>query len=948
MVGYRWTAFTEVQASGKDTAMEPAKRVPGPTSLVGRDQELSAISSMLAGRAMSDRALLLVGEAGVGKTALLDAAASAAAEAGHRVVRVDGVEFEADIGYSALSQAVLPHQALLDRLEGFHRDALLVALGLREGEPPDRLVVATAALRLLEIAAAASPVLVVVDDLHWVDRSTAEVFFFLARRMQGLPLGFLAAARSRASSLFGSVHIEERELAPLDADAADELLRQHFPKLRPAVRRRLLSEAAGNPLALLELPPALAAHGGASGDALPATLPLTERLQTVFAARIDSLPAATRDLLLLTSLEGTGDWQVLRRAGGDESLRHLGPAEDAGVVQLADGNHRVVFRHPLTRAAVVGRATPAERREAHRRLGQALAADPDRQAWHLGEATIAPDARVAYLLEQGARRALARGDISAVSWFFKAADLSPDAADRSRRVSEAAYLGAVRTDGAETLARMLAPLPDLERGSDEALYTVVGAAYFLLNGNGDIGTAIRLLRDALDAVDPRPGIDTPALRAALDMTASACLISGRPEDTNGYRALLDRLGAHVPPPFALWADAQFDPAHTLVPALDRIDAAIANVDSLVEPDEVMRLAVPAIWSDRAAAVRPALERLVASDAGDVAMEHIHGGKGLLWMAEFAAGDWGRARALAESARAMAEDQGRLLWQPSLDYFDAVLAAATGDDDARRQITARLVETAERFGANLCRYCADHVALVAAAGRADFEAAYRHATAIPKDFCLALWSYFDLVEAAVHTGRLAEARAHVAAVQDLHLGDISPRHGALLLAAQALAARDQRRATGVFHQAVTVPGADRWPFDHARIRLAYGEHLVRHGPPDEARAQLDLARTTFARLGAAPWLARADAATRPPQGEDAGDAALAGDLGLTEQEFEVVQLAARGMTNKQIGAELFLSPRTVGTYLFRAFPKLGVTTRAGLRDALTERTRGRLRRQSLTS
>jgi DNA-binding CsgD family transcriptional regulator len=410
----------------------------------------------------------------------------------------------------------------------------------------------------------------------------------------------------------------------------------------------------------------------------------------------------------------------------------------------------------------------------------------------------------------------------------------------------------------------------------------------------------------------------------------------------------------VPPPFALWADSLLDPAHTLVPALDRIDAAIATLDWLVEPDDVIRLAAAAAYPDRLAAVRTALERLVASDAGDVPMQHVIGGKGLLWLAEFAAGDWGRARATAESARVMAEDQGRLLWQPSLDLFDAMLASATGDDDARRQITARLVETAEKFGANLCRYCADNVELHAAAGRADFEAAYRHATAIhppgaiPQSVPQALWIYFDLVEAAVHTGRLAEARAHVAAVQELHLGDISPRYRALFLAAQALTEHDQRRAVELFHRAVTVPDVDRWPFDHARIRLAYGEHLVRHGPPDKARAQLDLARTTFTRLGAAPWLARAEAATRPPQGQDVGDADLAGDLGLTEQEFEVVQLAARGMTNKQIGAELFLSPRTVGTYLYRAFPKLGITTRAGLRDALTARTRERVRRRSLTS
>jgi DNA-binding CsgD family transcriptional regulator len=289
-------------------------------------------------------------------------------------------------------------------------------------------------------------------------------------------------------------------------------------------------------------------------------------------------------------------------------------------------------------------------------------------------------------------------------------------------------------------------------------------------------------------------------------------------------------------------------------------------------------------------------------------------------------------------RRASNDQGTMLWDPYFEYLNGLMAASTGDDVGVKRSVDFLLEHANANDVRLWPLLARQVLTQYSAGRGDFDGVYRHATAISSDGVLAeqsataLWVFLDLVEAAVRTGRLAEARRHVGAAVELRIDRISPRLAMFVTAALALPAPDRDSAEDLFRQALEPDDICQWPFDVARVRLLYGEHLRDASAPAEAREQLGLARATFDRLRARPWVSRVDAELEKLTEEPATDTA-----GLTEKEYEVAQLAARGLTNKQVGAELFLSPRTVSTYLYRIYPKLGISTRAALRDALTGRT-----------
>ena len=423
---------------------------------MGRGGELALIGAFVERACTGGDTLLLFGEPGAGKTALLDAAAGAASDAGTLVLRAAGVEFEADLPFSGLHQVLLPLLDEFGQLSAAHRDALNVALGYGEGPPPDRLLVSTATLTVLRQAAAASPVLVIVDDLPWLDRASAGVLGFVARRLAGSRVGFLAASRPEPESFFERAGLAQHELGPLDEKAASGLVSSRFPELAPRVLQRVLAEAQGNPLALLELPAALSGAQRAAAEALPVVLPLSRRLQGLFASRASALPAPARWLLLLAVLDGSGDLRVLQAAAGQQQIEDLAPAEQAGLVRVDDRTGRLVFRHPLTRSAIVELSTSGDRRRAHRALAAQLADQPERRAWHLGEAAVEPDEQVAGLLEETAQRILRRADaVGAVSALLRAAELSPARADRSRRLAQAASVGASVSLETDTVSPLL-------------------------------------------------------------------------------------------------------------------------------------------------------------------------------------------------------------------------------------------------------------------------------------------------------------------------------------------------------------------------------------------------------------------------------------------------------------------------------------------------------------
>ena len=349
--------------------------------LVGRDEELRLIASFLEQAASEGGALLFTGEPGVGKTALLDTAEAMAVTAGAQVVRVTGSEFGTRASFHGLGQMLRPLSADTESLSPLHRRALAAALCGAAEASQDRLVVSAAALALLRQSAAARPLLLIVDDLPWLDQPSAMVLRFAARRLKGTRVGFLAADRSENESVTEHAHLTSRELRPLDDAAAAILLSTRFPDLAPRIRQRLLAEAQGNPLALLELPALLTGPQRTALAPLPSVLPLGGRLRSLFASWITHLPAQARQLLLLAALDDSGDLHVLQ-ATWSGRIDDLAPAERARLVHIDHGTGRLAFRHPLIRSAVVELATEQDRRLAHGALAERLADQPERRAWH--------------------------------------------------------------------------------------------------------------------------------------------------------------------------------------------------------------------------------------------------------------------------------------------------------------------------------------------------------------------------------------------------------------------------------------------------------------------------------------------------------------------------------------------------------------------------------------
>ncbi|MFB7719170.1 AAA family ATPase [Nocardia sp. NPDC056100] len=898
--------------------------------LIGRDRELAQLQVFTTNSSLGGGALLIVGEAGIGKTVLLDATADMAAAAGVRVLRGAGVEFEATVSFAALHQLLYPLDAELRELPASHRRTLAIGLGIEDGTAPDQLALAHAVRALLVLAAERRPVLLIVDDVHWIDRASALVLGMVARRLRETRVGLVAAVRAGEDSLFESEGLDELPVGPLDDAAAAALMTAHYPDLPTRSRHRYLAESQGNPLALVELPGAHSAHRA------PGVTRVGRRLHTLFTRRIANLPPRTRQQLLAAALAGAGSALPSALSTGICDSADLAPAEEMRLVRVDPGTHELRFRHPLIRAAVVELATHEQRRQAHRELAQRFPEDSERHAWHLSQATVEPDEQVAELLERTAARTQRRGDpVGAIGLLLRAAELSPRTSDRDRRIMVAAYLGADVTGDLSEAHRMI---ESAERGPGGSLAGVVAATSVMLNSGGDIDTIHQLLVNGIKGAHNPSDAGDPAVVEALYVLQATCVFGSRAGLSEAFHGALERLDP-APPEFLVLLGSTFMlPSRLGLSTMGRLDAAIAGIGEQTDHAYIVRVAIAALYVDRLAGCRAALEQVAAHGRAGGAITSAIEAFVLLGYEAVQNGEWDRVLRLTAEGLELAERHGYRLLGGLLYQHQAYVAAARGAYDDAKTLADNTIGWAAPNRIGLILNYAAHAKSLAALGGGEFETAYLYAAGVcgpgtvPAHAPHTLWVLQDLVEAAVRSGRTIEATQHVRDLAEADIASLSPRLALVVAGAEAMIANSEDYRSR-FETALATPGVEQWPFHQARIHLAYGERLRRAKLTTLARRHLTAALDVFDRLAAEPWKARARNELRAT-----GQPAAVPELidTLTPQQREIALLAASGLTNKQIAERLFLSPRTVSTHLYQLFPKLGVTSRAALRDALGPR------------
>ncbi|MEV6813753.1 AAA family ATPase [Micromonospora sp. NPDC051296] len=916
--------------------------------IIGRERELAALRAAIDLAPGTPTNLTLHGDPGIGKTVLLQAGIRYAQANGIRVIGGCGYESEASLAFAGLYQLFAPVMEYVDRVEAFHRTVLRRVLGLQDGSSPDRLAVCMASLAAVRAIAEDGPVLIAVEDAHWVDVPTREVMMFMLLRFGGMDVRAIFARRPLTAAERVTPGIGMLEVLPLAEPAAGELLDLLHPNLPDTVRGRILRDAAGNPLALAELPSAAGTRAAVGLEMLPSSAPLRTRLEVGYAGRVTSLPPETRTALLLTALDG----DRLERLDEAPQASLLSPEDIATVERLGlitrdSTSAQLRFRHPLVRSAIVNTASPVEIRAAHATLADRYHHQPERRLWHLAAATVEPDEEVAAEIERTAKLISARGGAGlAVAAVQRAAALSPAPADTARRLQEAAELATAsgQLDRAQSLLDEARQHTDDPRRSAR---TMTMRAELLLRRDGDLTAASRLLERALERCT------NPADHARAVKMLMICAFYGA--DPHGWQRF-------VAPPVEP-GDSADGPARAgrtdLRTDLDRTVAALGGLPSArgtlharlatafealdvdASPGRVVELCQAAMAVDALREYQPHLRGLVKREAGSGAVTHAAAGHLFTAHDRFLAGDWEASEQAAEAGMDLAVRHGLELAANDLRCHLGWLAAGRGDVATAYEYSRTIEQWAAPRGSNLHLALSARNLTGAALSAGDYEAAYHHATkvyppgALPPFAHVALWTVLDLVEAAVRTGRLDEARAHLAAADELGLAELSPRLRLHLAAARALVSGED--APDWFQRALALPDIDRWPFDHARVRLAFGELHRRRNQPGAARPELRRAADLFARLGATAWSRRAEQELRATgiavNGPSIRKTIDPSTIDLTAQQLEVAYLAASGLSNKEIGQRLFLSPRTVGAHLYRIFPKLGITSRSALRDAL---------------
>ena len=863
----------------------------------------------------------------MGKSALLEQLVAAASQ--FQVVRAEGVEGEVDLPYAVLQRLCRSMSDAIGALPQPQSDALRVAFGLSSGGVPDRYLVGLAALGLLSEVAETQPVLCVVDDAQWVDSETTRALAFVARRLGADSVGLVFASRVIVEVLEG---VPELQLGGLSAADSSALLGSVLiGHLDDSVRERVLIETHGNPLALIELPRALTSAEAATGVIRQSHDSLTARIEESFRRQLEPLPAETRHLLLLAAAEPQGDPLLLVRAAAQLglSVESGDPAEEASLFQIRE---RCSFRHPLVRSAVYGAATPGERRAAHGALAEATDAelDPDRKAWHRAQATAAPDEDVAIELERTAARAKSRGGVAAAGAFFeRAALLTPDGARRAERMLAAAELmfEAGAYDSVQSLLRAVDDAQLDERHAARAQYLHAEVSRVL---GGSRETVLELLAAAerLKRFDP-----LLAHKAHLEALWAAWFL-GDPESLDVVaRALSEspasESGAIVELIVRGWAQRLEQGGHPAgTELLRKATVALCEKPQLEESDlslydgivpvtvslwdfdswkTLMRRTVAlARESGSLLALRPALHRWAE-------IKCVEG--------DLPAAAWAQAEAdaIAEATREGVTATRASPW---------VSAWRLPEAEALRLIE---LESSRLPYVHSAWDCA-RALILNAAGRyeAALEAAQRSCDANP--FGIFNWALPELIEAAARSGECERANVALESlVERTRLGSTDWCLG-LEARSAALLSDDPAVAEPLYRQAIERLERAGIRTDLARAHLVYGEWLRRESRRIDAREQLHTAHDMLSAIGTelfADRTRRELSATGETARKRTDD--TRGDL--TAQESQIAQLASEGLTNPEIGAKLFLSPRTIEWHLRRVYPKLGIISRKELPSVL---------------
>jgi DNA-binding CsgD family transcriptional regulator len=904
--------------------------------LLGRRGECQTLDRLLeAVRGGESRALVLRGEPGVGKTALLEYAIESASQL--RVVRAFGAESEMELAFAGLQQLCA---SMLDRLEclpGPQRDALGTAVGLRAGETPDRFLVGLAALGLLSEVAGERPLLCVVDDAQWLDRASAQALGLIARRLVAESVALVFAVR---------VPSEEHELAGLpelvveglrDGDARALLGSVIRGPLDDRVRDRIVAETRGNPLALLELPRGLTPAQLAGGFGLPHAPPLPDRIEDSFQRRLAPLPAPTRELLLVAAAEPAGESLLVWRAADRLGIA-VGEATPAVAAGLLEFGARVRFRHPLVRSAVYRAAGPEDRRRVHQALAEATDpdVDPDRRAWHRAQAAPGPDENVAAELERSAGRAQGRGGVAAAAAFLeRAAELTPEPARRAQRALTAAQskhdAGAPGAALALLATADAGTLDEVQRARVDVLRAQI--AFATSRGND----APPLLLKAAKRLEP---LDVALARETYLEAFSAAIFAGRLASGVGLREVAEASRAAPPPPSPHPADLLLDGLALLiteghaagVPVLKQALRAFRG-ESISTEEELRWLwltcrAAMKLWDDEGWHVLCTRAVQLARDAGTLTvLPHaltLHAGSDLF------AGEFAAAAALADEAHEVSAAIG----VPDVAYIPLILGGWRG----RQAETATLIEASDQDaiarGEGRIIGAGDYAAAVLYNGLgryADALAAAQRSSEHPEELVFSTWGSFELIEAATRMGK-SDLAAHAlrqlseatrTAGTDWALG--AEAHSRALLS-------EDEVAEDLYREAIERLARTRARAWLARAHLVYGEWLRRQRRRLDAREQLRTAHELLAAMGAEAFAERARRELLAT-GETARQRTVEASNGLTAQEAQIARLARDGLSNPEIGARLFISPRTVEYHLHKVFAKLEITSRNELGGAL---------------